>query len=412
MGGDARFGARVRELGVTQDELARQMNDAHEKITGSPGEYSSRTVRYLLEKTKRPSGKTCAVLERVFGCPVEDLGFTPPRTAAPREDDVRRRAFLNSATGTAVAPLLAQRRTVGMTDVRRVAAGLSDLVEADDRQGGHETLERRALHGRGLVLDFQKGNASEQVRRALFALAAEFTTIAAWSCIDVRQLDRAQRYLNESIVCAGLSQDNPTEMRVWVNMSMLAYQRGNWTEALAAAHAAQGTRAAHRDPFFGSLGKIRVALAHAGLGDQRAAVRSLGSAQEALHRSAHRERPRWTAFYGAAEVDHLAAVVHGRDHPEKAEAMAHRALGKIPKEFRRNRALATARLALAQLHQGEVEQATTSAGDVFRIMDGTPLPGRMRTLIGDFQRDLFVLAPTTAYAREWSDRMRSEWRSS
>ncbi|MFQ3562353.1 hypothetical protein QZN11_36895 [Streptomyces gramineus] len=95
--------------------------------------------------------------------------------------------------------------------------------------------------------------------------------------------------------------------------------------------------------------------------------------------------------------------------PVHAEAMAHRALAKIPTSFRRNKALATAQLALAQLHQGEAEQATLTASNVFAIMDGDPLPGRMRTLIGDFHRGLFVRASSTAYARDWADRMRTEW---
>lgn len=33
---------------------------------------------------------------------------------------------------------------------------------------------------------------------------------------------------------------------------------------------------------------------------------------------------------------------------------------------------------------------------------------RMRTLIGDFHRGLFVLAPSASYARDWADRMRTE----
>ncbi|MFK0253216.1 XRE family transcriptional regulator [Streptomyces sp. NPDC090445] len=254
-----------------------------------------------------------------------------------------------------------------------------------------------------------KKNAGEQVRRALFALAAEYTTIAARSCIDVRRLNRAQSYLHESTTYAGLSQDGPTAMRVWVNQSMVAYQRKNWPDALAAARAAQASSAARRDPFFGSLGRVRVALSYAAMGDQRSALRFPGAAQEALSKAPEELRPRWTAFYGPAELDHLAATVHGRSRPEEAEAMAHRALPKIPSAFRRNRALATAQLALAQLRQEEIEQATTTAGEIFAIMDGTPLPGRMRTLIGDFHRELFVLAPTAIYTQEWSDRTRTEW---
>ncbi len=414
MGANAILKSRMEELGLTQDELADRMNAALVEITGRLGDVSARTVRNLLNGTsRRPIGRTCAALERVFGCPVGELGFSAPRTMHhPQEDPVRRRTFIASATGTAAAaaPLVAQRRAVGMSDVARAAAGMNDLVEADDRQGGHVKLEKAAIKGRNSVLELQQRNAGERVRRALYALAAEYSTIAAWSCIDARNLEQAQRHLNESATYAGLSQDGPTEMRVWVNLSMLAYQRQNWPEALAAAQAAQASSAARRDPFFDSLGRVRAALAYSALGNGRIAVRSLGSAQDAFTRTPERERPRWTAFYGQAELDHLAAVVHyNSGHHAHAEAMAYRALAKIPTAFRRNRALATAQLALAQLHQGDAEQATVTAADVFTMMGGDPLPGRMRTLIGDFHRGLFVLAPSASYARDWADRMRTEW---
>ncbi|MEU4685333.1 helix-turn-helix transcriptional regulator [Streptomyces xinghaiensis] len=404
----------MEELGLTQDQLADRMNTALAEITGRPGDVSARTVRNLLNgASRRPIGRTCAALERVFGCPVEDLGFSAPRTMQHlQEDPVLRRTFIASATGTAAAavPLVAQRRAVGMSDVARAAAGVHTLVEADDRQGGHAELEKAALKGRTSVLELQQRNASERVRRALYALAAEYTTIAAWSCIDARNLDQAQRYLNESSTYAGLSQDGPTEMRVWVNLSMLAYQRRNWPEALAAAHAAQASSAARRDPFFDSLGRARAALAHAALGDGRMAVRSLGGAQDTFVKARERERPRWTAFYGRSELDHLAAVVHDTSgNHSLAEAMAHRALARIPTAFRRNRALATSQLALAQLRQGEPEQAMATATDVFTAMDGGALPGRVRTLLGDFQRGLFVLAPSGSCARDWADIMRAEW---
>ncbi|MEU1533943.1 XRE family transcriptional regulator [Streptomyces fagopyri] len=287
---------------------------------------------------------------------------------------------------------------------------MNALVEADDRLGGHQSLAVAALQGRAHVLELQERNASERVRRSLYALAAEFTTIAAWSCIDVRDLDAAQRHLHESATFAGLSQDPPTGMRVWINLAMLAYQRQNWTEQLAAAQAANVTTAARRDPFFGSMGRMRLALAHSSLGDSRAAQRTLDTAQEALGKATEDDRPRWTAFYGPAELNHLAAIILNHDgESANAEAMAHRALAAIPAEFQRNRALATCQLALAQLRQGEPEQATATATTVFTIMAGVSLPGRMRSLIGDFHRDLFRLAPSTTYARDWADRMREEW---
>jgi transcriptional regulator with XRE-family HTH domain len=414
MGANAILKSRMEELGLTQDELAGRMNTALAEITGRPGDVSARTIRNLLNGTsRRPIGRTCAALERVFGCAVTDLGFEAPRIMQhPQEDPVRRRAFIASATGAAAAavPLISQRRAVGMSDVARVAAGMNTLVEADDRQGGHAELEKAAVQGRDGVLELQQRNAGERVRRALYALAAEYTAMAAWSCIDVRNLDQGQRYLNEAATYAGLSQDGPTHMRVWVSLSALAYQRGNWPEALAAAQAAQASQAARRDPFFDSLSRVRMALAYAPLSDSRSALHALGSAQDSLAKAVERERPRWTAFYGPGELNHLGAIVQNRsDRYAHGEAMAHRALSRIPPAFRRNRAMVTIQLALAQLHQGDIDQATATATEVFTIMDGTPLPGRMRTRIGDFHRDLFRLTPSTAPAQEWADRMRDEW---
>ncbi|OEJ22114.1 transcriptional regulator [Streptomyces agglomeratus] len=415
MGANLVLQSRMQQLGLTQEELAAQLNTALEEITGRPGEISSRTVRNLLNgSSKRPIGRTCAALERMFGCPVADLGFSAPSSMQhPPEAPVRRRNFMLSTTGAAVAavPVVRQQRwSVGMADVARVSAGMDQLVAADDRQGGHTSLANAALDGRDKVLELQQRNASERVRRALYALAAEFTTIAAWSCIDLRDLDTAQQYLHESTTFAGLSQDPLTGIRVWINMAMLAYQRQNWPEQLAAAQAAIASQAARRDPFFSSMGRVRLALAHSCLGAPQAAKRALGSAQETLRKATEEERPRWTAFYGPAELNHLAAIIlNGNGQSAEAEAMAHRALAKIPEGFQRNRALATCQLALAQLRQGEPEQATNTAATVFTIMDGAPLPGRMRTLIGDFHRDLLRLAPSTTYARNWADRMRDEW---
>lgn len=403
----------MREHGYSQVELTRRLNSALEEITGRPADVSDRTVWNLVHgKSHRPIGRTCAALELVFGCPVGELGLTAPSITA-QEGSVRRRRFFTSAAGVtaaAAAPTLTPRRAVGMSDVARVADAMNVLVEADDRLGGHAQLERDALAGRENVLQLQKKNASERVHRALFALAAEYTTIAAWSCIDVRDLDRAQQHLQQSAMYASMSQDAPTEMRVWIGLGMLAHQRRNWTEAVAAARVAQRAAASRRDPFFGSMGHARVSLAHSRLRDQRAALRALGAAEAALGKATAENRPRWTAFYGPAELEHIAAVVcNSLGEPDRAEARAHSALAKMPEAFRRNRALVTATLAIAQLKQGEIERATTTAGNVFTIMGDAPLPGRMRTLIGDFHRGLNAKAPTATYTRDWTDRMRAEW---
>ncbi|MFB7031791.1 MULTISPECIES: hypothetical protein [unclassified Streptomyces] len=97
-------------------------------------------------------------------------------------------------------------------------------------------------------------------------------------------------------------------------------------------------------------------------------------------------------------------------HPVQAEAAAHRALAALLAGYRRNRAHTTGRLALAQLHQGNAEQACATSGRVFKTMEGMELPGRIRMLLGDFQRDLIARSP--ALAHQWTGRYRTQWSSS
>ncbi|MGJ3560339.1 helix-turn-helix domain-containing protein [Streptomyces sp. INA 01156] len=108
MGANGVLQQRMKQLGLTQEELAERLNEALQEITGRPGEISSRTVRNLLSgSSRRPISRTCAALERVFGCPVTDLGFSAPSSMQhPPEDPVRRRNFMLSTTGRPLPPSL------------------------------------------------------------------------------------------------------------------------------------------------------------------------------------------------------------------------------------------------------------------------------------------------------------------
>jgi len=327
---------------------------------------------------------------------------------------VHRRNFLTAATGTTAAavPLVAARPyAVGTTDVIRLRSGLDALTALDASRGGHEALERAALAGAAEALDLQKRAASQRIRRRLFSVAANYTASAAWSAVDARQSDRAQGHLNRALYLAGMAKDPVAELRVWNSYAMLARQQQRTAEAVNSAQAAQGSAATRGDPLFASLAHARTAVGFSNADDRQGALRSLGHAQEALGKATtDAPRPSWAAFYGPAELLAITAIVRIRigDAPE-AEAASHRALAAIPKRFRRNRALATAQLALAQLHQRDVEQACATAEGAFALMDGDPIPGRMRSRLGDFYRDLLTLAPDAPAAREWGDRYRSEW---
>ncbi|OEU90479.1 hypothetical protein DB35_04565 [Streptomyces abyssalis] len=406
----------LREAGLTQAELAEAVN-AYLRSLGREGTVSDRTVRHWLTgKTRWPHPRQREALETVFGCAAEELGFAPPAarsdsTSTP-EDPVRRRNFFTATTAAAAIPLVAARpHAVGTTDVIRLRSGLDALTALDASRGGHEALERAALAGAADALEKQKQAASQRIRQRLFAVAAEYTSTAAWSAVDAHQSERARRHLNRALYLAGMAKDSTAEMRVWNAHAMLARQQLRHTEAVDSGQAAQATAITRRDPLFASLAHARTGVGHANCGDRQAALRSLGHAQEALARAGLDEpRPSWIAFYGPAELLAVTAIVLGRiGDAAEAEAASHRALVAIPERFRRNRALATAQLALAQLHQHDIEQACASADTAFALMDGDPIPGRMRSRLGDFYRDLLTLAPDASAAREWGDRYRTEW---
>ncbi|MEU9412513.1 hypothetical protein AB0E08_43415 [Streptomyces sp. NPDC048281] len=331
---------------------------------------------------------------------------------------MHRRRFVGAATGTVAAvaaPFIASPNSrpqrVGTSDVIRLRDSVENLVQLDAARGGHTALERAAIAGADEALSLQHRSATQRVRQRLYAVASDFVSTAAWSMIDAGQLDAAGKHLDRALTLAGMSQDPDMSMQVWNLRAMLARQCDDYAEAIAAAQAMQTTTIARRSPLHASLAHARTAISLAHAGERRtAALRSLDRAEDTLGKVDLADpRPTWIAFYGPAELYSLTAIV--RDvvgDPAEAEAASHRALGALPHSYRRNRGYTTARLALAQLHQGDVEQACATGAAVFEIMAGDPLPGRMRRLLGDFHRDLITLAPPRV-AHEWTDRYRTEW---
>ncbi|MEV0449808.1 XRE family transcriptional regulator [Streptomyces sp. NPDC050600] len=398
-------------------ELARALNTVIRDVTqktSTRGGLSEVTVRkWRSGETTWPQAKARMALAQVSGRTTADLGFVPPdrRKSPAPEDPLHRRAFITATSVVAGAVALSGAApSVGSGDVLRLRQQLDTVNALDDQHGGHDRVEKAALAGAQEAVALQERAATQRTRQRLFALAADFTATAAWSCVDARERVRARAHLDRALYLAGLAQDPALTLRVWNSVSMLAHQQGRHAEALAAGQAAKATGITRRDPLYASLAHARTAIAHAHLDESYQALRALDLAASALARAEDLPRPSWIAFYGLAELHALTAIVRDRlGDAADAEAASFRALAALPPAFRRNRGLATARLALAQLHQGDVEQAAATTGRVFAEMGGAPLPGRMRSLLGDFHRDLITLAPGSQIALDWADRYRTEW---
>lgn len=403
--------ARMAESGFTQAELAEAVN-ADLRAAGYEGTVSDRTVRnWLTGKTRWPHYRQRAALEAVFNCPVTERGFAPrgagsSRTAPP-EDPVHRRRFVSASAGVALAaataPVHGAQPRVGAGDVQRLLSKFALVIASDHRYGGKLTIETQAsaLAGEAMALQ-ARGTASQRVRAALYGCAASFTSSAMWAAIDGRRFDAAQRHFDRASSLAAMSGDPTIQFRIWSHAGSLYRHMARPADALAANDVARRLPIARCDPLFASLGHARHAAIHGLTGDARAVRQALGHAQAALQQAdPGQQRPVWmTAFYDQAELENLALAAYlALGDYESAEAHAHRSLALLRPEMQRTRAITTARLAQAQLGQGDLEPAVATAMSIPSEPTG-PHP-RVTGMLQDFGNTLRLTAPNSPHTRTW-----------
>lgn len=419
MEGNGNLKSRLNEAGFTQAELAEAVN-AYLRVLGHDGTVSDRTVRnWLTGKTRWPHPRQREALEAVFSCRIAELGFAPrgeiaPSFAGPTEAPVQRRSFISASTGMALtavgtvgtvgaAPARAAQRRVGAGDVQRLLGRFATLIASDHRYGGRLAIEAQASTFAGEALALQaRGTASQRVRGALYACAASFTSSAMWAAIDGRRFDEAQRHFDRAASLAAMSGDPTIQFRVWSHAGSLYRHLGRPVDALAANDVARGLPIARRDPIFASLGHARHAAIHGMSGNATAVRRVIAYAQEALDCADPKEhRPVWlNAFYDQAELENLALAANlSLGDFEQAESHAHRSLALLRPHMYRTRAITTARLAHAQLGQGDIEPAIATAmsipTDIF-----TTHP-RVTRMLGGFGIKLHAAAPSSALTLAW-----------
>ncbi|WP_381794566.1 XRE family transcriptional regulator [Streptomyces niveus] len=401
---------RMAEAGFTQAELAEAVN-ADLRAAGYEGSVSDRTVRnWLTGKTRWPHRRQRAALEAVFNCPAVELGFVPRRGEpsssgmAPPEDSVLRRHFISVSTGAALASVAQQR--VGAGDVQRMLHKFAALVASDVRYGGKLAIETQAsaLAGQALAL-LTRGSTSQRVRDALYGCAASFTSSAMWAAIDCRRFDTAQRHFDRASSLAAMSGDPTIQFRIWSHAGSLYRHIGRSADALAANDVARSLPVARRDPMFASLGHARHAAIFGLIGDSRATRQALGHARDAYGRAdPDIPRPLWmAAVCDQAELEELALSAHlSLGNYADAEAHAHKSLAFLRPYMQRDRAIVTARLAHAQLGQGDAEAAVSTALSV--PADLTSRHSRVSSVLLDFDRALRAAAPTSPFTRSWEER--------
>ncbi|MCF3178199.1 hypothetical protein IPZ61_33465 [Streptomyces sioyaensis] len=403
--------AWMTEHGYSSNALADAVNQALGALTGSPGGLDGSSVRdWKAGRVRWPKSATRAALENLTGLPATALGFVPRGRAAsapapPQEDPVNRRSFLTATAATAAVPLplSAAPHRVGATDIARLRGKFAGVVAGDHQHGGIRGIETRALELATEAVDLQgRGSAGQRVRSQLYAVAAAFTSSAMWAAIDGRRFDAARRHHERAASLAAMSGDQAIQFRIWSHAGTLYRHLGHPADALAANDVARNLSVARRDPLFASLGHARHAAIHGATGDLAAVRRSLGHAQEALDRAdSSVPRPVWLeAFYGQSELDSLALAAYlALGDWSAAEAHAHRSLAGLRPHMHRSRAIATARLARAQLGQGDLEPAVSTAMGIRPEARRHP---RISGMLGAFGTRLRECAPHSPHTRTWT----------
>ncbi|MER5968180.1 XRE family transcriptional regulator [Streptomyces sp. NPDC002055] len=408
--------AWMTEHGYSSNSLADAVNRAVEELTGHLGGLDGSSVRaWKAGRVSWPKSATRTALEAVTGLPAVALGFVPrgrpaPAPASPQleEPDMKRRTLVGgiaAAAGAAAAPGTASPRRIGMSDVNRLNKRFAEIVASDHRHGGQLGIERQAAALADETLNLQNaGGASQRVRSNLYASAAAFRSSAMWAAIDGRRYDVAKAHMREAQALAEMSGEPTIKFRIWSHAGTLYRHVGRPADSLAANDVALSLHLTRRDPLFACLGHARQAATYGFTGDTVAVQRALGCAQDALERADPAlVRPAWmTAASNGAELETLALSAYLRlGEFEQAETHAHRSLALLLPQMQRDRAINTARLAIAQLGQGDLEPAIATA---VRIpSDIAAQHARVAHLLQEFGTALNAIAPGSAAVRTWTE---------
>ncbi|WP_432002375.1 XRE family transcriptional regulator [Streptomyces sioyaensis] len=421
---NATLEAWMKEHGYSSNSLAEAVNSAVGDLTGRVGGLDGSSVRgWKAGRVRWPKSATRVALEKVTGLPATALGFVPrgrapsSAPAPPPEDPVERRRFLTAGTAlaaVAATPASASSRRVGTSDVVRLQQRFTEIIVSDHRHGGRLGIEQKAVALADEALTLQNsGSASQRVRAYVYGCAAAFLSSAMWAAIDGRRYEDAMVHMREAQALAELAADPAIKFRIWSHAGTLYRHMGRPVEAMAANDVARGLSITRRDPLFASLGLARQAAIHGVAGKVTAARRSFAQAQDAMDRAdPGANRPVWmTSFYDQAELDSLALTGYlALGDYETAEAHAHRCLAALRPHMQRSKAIATTRLACAQLGQGDVGPAVATAMSV--PADAAAHHPRVARMLRGFHIKIQTMAPNSQTTRTWNQYAHTAWKES
>jgi transcriptional regulator with XRE-family HTH domain len=416
----------LADYGLTQAELADQVNRRTEELFGEPASCTDVHVRrWLSGRTLWPWPRYLIALEDLFGRSAIELGFVPRgrdsvarlgrvRTAlggvggpgghTARSDVVERRRFLQLAggvgAGAAAGSVLPVAGRIGMVDVTRVEQAIAELEAADDVRGGAGLAEvTEGLIGQ-VRTTMSSCSYSSSVENTLYSTLGTMSANAGWFAFDAENQEAARRHYDDSLRCALLAGDRVLQARVWSTLSMQSRKLGRRRDATTIAHRAL-TNLGTRDLRLASLLWMRASIGHAESGEARSAERALANA-ERLHADSDGHTASWLDFYNRGELLSLSGHVHrALGRTVTAQSTSDDALTSLPDRYRRNRAYYTVHLADCYLDGRQVDEAAAVGLSALGATAAVESP-RVRANLSRFHTRIsaFTTVPAVAEFRD------------
>ncbi|MFF3981029.1 multiprotein-bridging factor 1 family protein [Streptomyces sp. NPDC001828] len=188
--------ARVEHGWYTQEDFASAYDDTARALREQARISVRQVRRWESGESTWPNRDARRVLEAMFGCPMEDLGFRRPARPSGRrpgerrrqlEEHVRRRTFLGLLSTAPVLDLTAldhlitaanQARRHDIDLLGHLRTALDDAARTDGLVGPHEALP--TVLGILTAINSAARTAVEDLRRELLALGARGAELAAW----------------------------------------------------------------------------------------------------------------------------------------------------------------------------------------------------------------------------------------
>ncbi|MFF4220040.1 hypothetical protein [Streptomyces nondiastaticus] len=257
-----------------------------------------------------------------------------------------------------------------MDDVRQVRA-LGDEFERLSHEFGAQRIRRHMVNFLQYdIAPLLSRPRSEEVGKALFQAAAEFTASAGYMAVDCNELGLAERYYIQALrlAQAGGSRDYGAQVMA-THMGHLSLYAGHPGEAVQLAQASRGGSRQKEGPLALALSWVVEARGHARLGDGPACSHALFQAERNFRRSSTSDSSAsYLGYFKEAYLaDAFAHCFRDLNQPAKAHEYAAKALEELPATHIRRRSINLGIMAGASLSKDEPEVAASYAREAIRL---------------------------------------------